>query len=83
MLEFLADGPYCIYCIGEQLYHEISYKEPKKPFPVAELRYGGLVPIDEEETEPELKTASRRKLMEMGISERLAKLFMKARTLKH
>ena len=35
------------------------------------------------ETETELKTASRRKLMEMGISERLAQLFMKARTLKH
>ena len=34
------------------------------------------------EAEPELKTASRRKLMEMGISERLAQLFMKARELK-
>lgn len=34
------------------------------------------------ETETELKTASRRKLMEMGISERLAQLFMKARELK-
>lgn len=25
MLDFLNDGPYCIYCLGEQLYHEISY----------------------------------------------------------
>ncbi len=34
------------------------------------------------ETETELKTASRRKLMDMGISERLARQFMKARKLK-
>ena len=27
MLEFLSDGPYCIYCLGEQLYREISYEE--------------------------------------------------------
>lgn len=35
--------------------------------------------LDRMKTEPELKTASKRKLMEMGISQRLALAFMKAR----
>ena len=35
--------------------------------------------LDRMKTEPELKTASKRKLMEMGVSQRLALAFMKAR----
>lgn len=34
------------------------------------------------EAEPELRTASHRRLMELGVSDRTARLFMKARTLK-
>ncbi len=56
--------------------NKTKFRKGKNQDAVAEL-------LKRMETEQELKTASRRKLMEMGISERLAQLFMKARTLKH
>lgn len=39
--------------------------------------------LDRMTTETELKTASRRRLVELGYSETLARRFMKARTIKH
>lgn len=38
--------------------------------------------LERMKTEPELKTASKRKLVEMGLSQRLALQFMKARSVK-
>lgn len=37
----------CLVCRAKQLFPDKP--EPKEPFPVAELKYGGLVPLDVED----------------------------------
>ncbi len=37
----------CVFCRADELFPDPA--ELKKPFPVAELKYGGLVPLDVED----------------------------------